>query len=234
MEKLVYVLWPRPDLSEAQLREEVLGRVAPRCAGAGARRMAASLADEHVGPALKARITRLTPPPAGIFSFWLDCADDRAPCEEALAGVAERLAGYLVVESVPLVNTTHSAPPGERTPGINMVALIERPARLSREAWIHHWHGHHKGVALETQCTFAYVRNLVVRPLSEGAPPWEGIVEEGFPAEAVTDPMLWYRAEGDPEKLAANVRRMVESCQAFLDLDRVEFHPTSEYRLGGR
>ena len=231
MEKLVYVLWRRPELSEARLREAVLGPVARRCAGAGARRIAASLVDEHVAPALKARITRLAPPPAGIFSFWLEGAEERGPCEEALGEVAERLAGYLVVESVPLLNTTHRAPPGERTPGINMVALIERPARLSREAWIQRWHGHHERVALETQCTFAYVRNLVLRPLSEGAPSWEGIVEEGFPAEAVTDPMLWYRAEGDPEKLAANVRRMVESCRAFLDLERVESHPMSEYRL---
>jgi hypothetical protein len=57
-------------------------------------------------------------------------------------------------------------------------------------------------------------------------------VEEGFPAEAVGNPMVWYKAEGDPKKLQANVARMVESCKAFLDLDRVESHPTSEYRFG--
>jgi hypothetical protein len=205
--------------------------VAKRCAEAGARRMAASLVDEHVADALTARLTHFDPPPAGIFSFWLECSDDRSPCEEALASATARIAGYLVVESVPLVNTTHKAPSGERTPGINVVALIERPERLSWEAWIQHWHGHHRQVALETQCTFAYVRNVVVRPLAEGAPPWEGIVEEGFPSEAVTNPMLWYRGEGDPEKLKANMQRMVESCQAFLDLDRVESHPTSNYEL---
>ena len=31
--------------------------------------------------------------------------------------------------------------------------------------------------------------------------------------------------------LKRNVQRMVESCRAFLDLGRVESHPTSEYRL---
>jgi hypothetical protein len=148
-----------------------------------------------------------------------------------VAGATERLAGYLVVESVPLRNRTHPAPLGRRTPGVVMVALIERPERIAWEDWIAHWHGPHRKVALETQCTFLYVRNVVVRALTPGAPPWAGIVEEGFPTEAVTDPMRWYKAEGSPETLKRNVARMVESCRAFLDLDRVESHPMSEYRL---
>ena len=111
------------------------------------------------------------------------------------------------------------------------VALIERPERIPYEAWVAHWHGHHKRVALETQCTYAYVRNVVVRPLTDAAPPWAGIVEEGFPSAAVTDPMQWYRADGSPEKMQRNMTRMIESVQAFLDVDRVESHPMSEYRI---
>ena len=64
------------------------------------------------------------------------------------------------------------------------------------------------------------------------APPWRGIVEEGFPRAAVTDPMLWYKAGGSPEKLRENLGRMVESCKQFLDLDRVESHPLTQYVLG--
>jgi hypothetical protein len=232
VEKLVYVVWPTVGTSRAELRDAILGEVAGRCRQAGARGMAASLVDDHVEHVLRARITRLDPPPAGIFSLWLDCCDDRAPCEEALAEVSARHAGYLVVESVPLVNETRRVPAGERTPGVNMLALIERPARVAWEDWIRIWHEQHKLVALETQCTFAYVRNTVVRRLTPDAPPWAGIVEEGFPAEAVTNPMLWYKAEGDPQVLARNAKRMIESCRAFLDLERVESHPTSEYRLG--
>ena len=56
-------------------------------------------------------------------------------------------------------------------------------------------------------------------------------IMEGFPTEAVTDPMLWYAAGGSQEKLQANLGRMVESCKRFLDLDRVESHPMSEYVL---
>jgi hypothetical protein len=166
-----------------------------------------------------------------MVSFWLDAADDRAPFETELDDLAARVAGYLVVESVPIVNTTHTAPLGERTPGVNVVTCIERPARIAQDAWIEHWHGHHKRVAIETQCTYSYVRNGVVRPLSKQAPPWAGVVEEGFPSEAVADPMLRYRAAGSPETLKRNLARMLESCQAFLDLDRVESHPMSEYRI---
>jgi hypothetical protein len=197
----------------------------------GARRTFVNVVDRFVEPALTVRLTHLDPPPSAVVSFWMDACDDRGPIEEELARRTERLAGYLVVESVPLVNTRRIADLGERTPGTNMIALIERPERIPYDRWIAHWHGPHKRVALETQCTYAYVRNVVVRPLTVGAPPWAGIVEEGFPPEAVTDPMLWYRAEGSPETLQRNLGRMIESVQAFLDIDKVESHPMSEYRI---
>jgi hypothetical protein len=231
MEKLVYVVWRQPGVSPEAFRKTVCGPVAGQLGEAGAQRIAASLVDEQVQDKLGQRLTRLDPPPDGIVSFWLDSADDRGACQVALEPVTSRVAGYLVVESVPLLNTTRGAPLGERTPGVNMVALIERPERLAWDPWIAIWHERHRIVALETQCTFAYVRNVVVRPLTPYAPPWEGIVEEGFPAEAIGNPAVWYCAEDDPAKLARNIQRMVESCQAFLDLERVESHPTSEYRL---
>ena len=75
------------------------------------------------------------------------------------------------------------------------------------------------------------MRNVVVRPLTPGAPPWAGLVEEGFPTEAVTNPMLWYEAGGSPEKLRENLGRMLASVRAFLDIERVESPPMSEWLL---
>lgn len=232
MEKLVYVVWRRPETTPLEFREQVCGDTAKRLPDSGAQHIAASLVDDAVQDKLGQRLTRLEPPIDGIVSFWLENSDDRAQCEAALAEVTMRVAGYLVVESVPLIDTTHALEVGERRPGVNMLALLERPERLPWGEWIRIWHENHKVVALETQCTFRYVRNVVVRPLSDGAPAWAGIVEEGFPTEAIGNPAVWYDAEGDPEKLKANIARMVASCQAFLDLDRVESHPASEYRLG--
>jgi hypothetical protein len=230
MEKLVYVLWCPSGASADDFSTE-LRSAATGWSGLGARRVVVNVVDRFVEPAMSARLTHLEPSPMAVVSFWLDACDDRGPIEAELARRTARFAGYLVVESVPLVNTTRKAGPGERTRGINMIALIERPERIPYERWIEHWHGHHKRVALETQCTYAYVRNVVVRPLTADAPPWAGIVEEGFPAEAVTNPMLWYRAEGSPETLEKNLGRMIESVQAFLDIDKVESHPMSEYRI---
>jgi hypothetical protein len=232
MEKLVYVAWKPPSQSDAAFADALRLEIAPRLAALGARGLTLHLADADVQHAQRARITRLAPPISALASFWLDAADDRAPLEREIKAASSRLAGYLVVESVPLRNTSHAAPLGQRTPGIIMTALLEKPERLSFEAWIAHWHGPHRAVALETQRSFAYVRNVVVRALTPDAPPWAGIVEEGFPAEAVSDPMRWYKAEGSPETLKRNVARMVESCRKFLDLERVESHPMSEYRLG--
>ena len=232
MEKLVYVVWKPPADSDLEFARVLLEVVGPKLMALGARGLTLHLPDADAQAVSRARISRLQPPVSGLVSFWLDAADQRAPLERALAEATSRLAGYLVVESVPLRNTTQRAPLGRSTPGIVMVALIERPERMPWEDWIAHWHGPHRQVALETQCTFLYVRNVVVRALTPGAPPWAGIVEEGFPSEAVTDPMRWYKAEGSPETLKRNLKRMLESCQAFLDLDRVESHPMSEYRLG--
>ena len=232
MEKVVSVVWKPAAASDAAYASELRERVAPRLAELGARGLTLHLADDDVTHAQRARMTKLAPPVSGLVSYWLDVADDRAPLERLIAAASSRVAAYLVVESVPLRNPAGRVARGERTPGVIMTALLERPERLSFEAWIAHWHGPHRAVALETQCTFSYVRNVVVRALTPGAPPWAGIVEEGFPAAAVTDPMQWYKAEGSPETLKRHVKRMVESCQAFLDLDRVESHPMSEYRFG--
>ncbi len=230
MEKLVYMLWKPEAVAGADFAAHMRALVADLGAR-GAQQITLNLVDEHVSGAMQARITRLDPPLAGTLAFWLDAVDDHASCDRLLAPLTARTAGYLVVESVPLRNATRLAALGERTPGVNMVTCIERPTRLTHDDWIAHWHGHHEQVALETQCTFLYVRNVVVRALTAAAPPWAGIVEEGFPAEAITDPRVWYCAEGSEERFRANLQRMIDSVHAFLDVDRVESHPMSQYRM---
>jgi len=234
VEKLVYVLWRKTGASSADFQQAMLGPVKEALLQAGTRGLEINLADEDVAYAVSRRLTHLEPTLDGVVSFWLDISDDRQKHEAALGEVAQRLAGYLVAESIPLRNTTHAAPLGERTPGANLVGLLEQPTRLEREEWVRIWHHDHRIVARETQCTYEYLRHLVVRPLSPDAPPWAGIVFEGFPSDAVTDPMKWYLGDGDPKKRDANLARMIASCQRFLDLDRVESHPMSQYLIQER
>lgn len=232
MEKLCYVLWKPASIDGAVFRDRLLAYVVPALRERGATQLSLLVADEHCDALQKARITQMPEPVAGMLSLWLPNVDAHPAIEAALTPHVARAAGYLVTESVVLANQTHTAPRGERTRGTTMLALLEKPARLSSDEWIRIWHGAHSPLALEIQSTYLYVRNLVARALTPDAPAWRGLVEEGFPSDAVTDPMRWYKADGDPKKLRENIGRMVSSVQAFLDIDRVESHPLSEYLLG--
>ena len=89
-------------------------------------------------------------------------------------------------------------PDGARSPGILTVATFEQAHDTDFEEWLSFWHGHQSPMSEAIQPRCRYVRNLVVRPLEPGNPPWRGIVEEAWPsAEHVTDPMLFYCAGGD-------------------------------------
>jgi len=232
MEKLCYVLWKPASIDGATFRDRLLAFVVPALRELGATQLSLLVADEHSEPLQKARITHMQDPVAGMLSLWLPNVDAHPAIEAVLAPHVARVAGYLVTESVVLANQTQASPPGKRTRGTTLLALLEKPDRLAFDEWIRIWHGSHSPLALEIQCTYLYVRNVVARALTPDAPAWRGLVEEGFPSDAVTNPMRWYKAEGDPQKLRENIGRMVASVQAFLDIDRVESHPLSEYVLG--
>lgn len=231
MEKLIYAVWRRRESTPAEFKRELLGETAEGLIGLGAQKLSVGLVDEHVEYALGSRITRMEEPLSGMVSLWLHTALERAPYEERIRAATGRCAGYLVLESVPIVNATRFAPIGERRPGVNTVAFLQKPDWLSYDEWLERWQGQHTRVAIETQSTFLYIQNVVVRSLTEGAPPWTAIVEEGFPSEALTDPKVFYDAGDSDEKLAENLGRMIASCKRFIDFDRLESHVMSEYLL---
>jgi hypothetical protein len=229
MEKIACVLWKPAALPDDAFAKE-LRAAAPELAALGALHVHVNAVDEHVAAGTAVRVGRIDPPKSGFVTFWLDEADRlHGGLLDALAARAARVAAYLVVESIPLRNTAHRVAPGERTPGFNLVTGIVPRDGLSYDEFIERWHREHRAVALETQSTFAYVRNEIVRALTPDAPKWAAVVEESFPIEALTDPAVWYAAAGSPERLERHRKRMVESCLAFLALDRVDSHPMSEY-----
>jgi len=229
MEKIIAVSWKPASVSDADFGKQ-LREVAPELARLGAMQVRVNVVDEHVEAGVDARVGSMDPPKAACITFWLDCADDlHGPLLATLESRSERVAAYLVVESIPKHNTEHLAPRGERTPGFNLVTAIVPKEGISYDEFLSLWHDEHRKVAVETQSTFAYIRNEIVRALTPGAPDWAAMVEESFPIEALTDQSVWYAAEGDPARHKENLRRMIESCAAFLALDRVESHPMSEY-----
>jgi hypothetical protein len=177
-------------------------------------------------------------PHVAEVSLWLDCHDRRAPFEAAIAGLGMPFHGYLVSEALYTdYGDTEWArprdwPDGQRSPSVLTVCLIHRPAGMSQDEWLTRWHGTQSPVSAELQPRIRYVRNEVIRALTDDAPEVGGIVEEAWPsAEDIADPMRFFRGDGDPERLQRNIERMLESVMAFIDMDRMRNICMSEYLL---
>lgn len=229
MEKLVYLLWRPEGVSDASFRQRLLGPVASRLLEAGVQGLQVNVADDAVRAADATRQVSCHPPIDGLVSLWVHSANDTRKLEAILLEASRGLAGYLVTESEPITNTTYAVEPGHRTPGYSQVVFLQKPPRLGYEAWLDYWLRQHTKIAIKTQANFRYVQNVVVRPVTCAAPAWDAIVEECFPAEAMTNPMAFYDAKGDEARFRQNQQVMIESCMKFIDFDRMNVIPTSEY-----
>jgi hypothetical protein len=164
--------------------------------------------------------------------LWLDSLDDRDPYEAVLGGVADRVAGYLVTESIPLAYQQRTWPDGERSPGVKQITMFDKHPDIHDAQFFARWHGSHTPLTFEIHPVCLYVRHAVARSVSGDAPRWRGIVEEGLrQVEDLTDPMRYFNAAGSPETLERNVKRVMDDVATFLDLVSVESYPTAEYIL---
>ncbi|OBK78686.1 EthD domain-containing protein [Mycobacterium sp. 1274761.0] len=173
-------------------------------------------------------LTTLDPPVVAVVSVWTQQSYGKQvqAVTERLTKECKTVAAYLVTESVPL--PPPSTVPGQRTSGLANVALLRRPADLDEATWLSRWHIDHTPVAIETQATFGYTQNTVVRALSDGAPAVAAIVEELFPAEAVSDLHAFFGA-ADDEDLRHRMERMLASTAAFGANENIDTVPTSRY-----
>jgi len=230
MEKVLYVLWRPEGESVEEFVDRLRAETAPALLDLGVHGLQVNVADDAVAPAM-VRIVELDPQMEAVVSVWVDTvmAAVRAPIETILANASSKIAGYLVTESVPLHNTTRVAPAGERTDGFANLAFLRRPDRLTREAWLDAWQNGHSQLACDTQSTFGYTQNVIVRALTPDAPRFDGIVEELFPPEALTDLHAFFDAVGDDEKLQRNMTLMGESTDRFSASESIDVVPTSQY-----
>ena len=231
MEKLIYLVWKRTGLEGDDFRDQLLGGLAPALLGRdNVRALRIAVVDRAVEEAAGKRMETCQPLPDGMVSIWLDNGGARTLIEESIATRVERFTGYLVTEAEPIVNTLHPAQPRERVYGFCQVVFLQRPPRLSEREWLAIWLGSHTQVAIDTQATFAYRQNVVVRSLCDAAPVFDAVVEESFPPEAMTSDLAFYGVSDD-DALQANVGAMMEGCARFIDFDRIDVVPMSEYVL---
>ncbi len=183
--------------------------------------------DAEVRDALMS-LTTLDPPVQALVSVWTQqyYGEQMTAVLDLLSGHAEHVAAYLVTESAPMPPA--ATPPGERAPGLANMALLRRPADLDEATWLTRWHGNHTQVAIDTQSTFGYVQNYVVRALTPDAPPLSAIVEEQFPIEAVGSLHAFFGARDDAD-LQDRMGKMVASTSAFGASTNIDAVPTSRY-----
>jgi hypothetical protein len=174
----------------------------------------------------------------GLVSVWVDTIEQREVFEDVLEAAAGRVAGYSVVESLyrdyggNQWSEPRAWPDGERSPGVLTVALLQQHPEQSFDEWITRWHSRISPITEAIQPRTRYVRNAVFRPITDGAPAVAGIVEEAWPSlEHVTDPMLFYCADGDPARMQAHVTQMIEEINAFVDLSTLRSVTMSEWIL---
>jgi len=236
MEKLIYPLW-RPEAQGADtFRDDLLAMGSTALADARLRGLRIAVADGGVAAAAHRRMATTGFPTQGLpdamLSAWVDSAGDRQVLEAALAPVVRQYCCYLVTEAEPLVNRAHPPAAGGRVPGMCQVVFLQRPGRLGEQEWLAIWKDSHTSIAIDTQSTFAYRQNVIERALSEDAPALDAMIEESFPAAAMSSDHAFYGVpDGDDAALQANLEAMLGSCARFIDFDRIEVIPMSEYVL---
>ncbi len=234
----MYLVWLDPQSTRSEVAEIVRGPLAEKLLSLDPLRLTIDVWDPE------SDIPPPVPTPEGetplhaLVSLWIDAVDYRGPFEEVLLASAGRLAGYEVVESLyrDYGGNQWSAPrrwrDGERSPGVLTVALLQQHPDQTFDEWMTRWHTRISPITEAIQPRCRYVRNAVFRAVTDGAPPVRGIVEEAWPSlEHVTDPMLFYCADGDPQRMNDHVSQMIEEINAFVDLNTLRSVTMSEWIL---
>lgn len=231
MEKLLYPLWKDPAVEADDFRATLVGQLGRELAQLGGiHGVRVTVADSVVSCASHRRMESHAPVPDAVLSLWVDSACPARAWEPLIDKCAARRTAYLVVEAEPLVSQDrHPCATGDRVYGMCHVVFFRKLAGLEREAWFRTWKDSHTQVAIDSQSTFGYRQNVVVRALGENTPDCDAIVEENFPPEAMTSDHAFYNTGGDDALLEQRMTAMMESCARFIDFEHIDVIPMSEY-----
>ena len=218
--KLIYALWGSgldTALQSAQLHTMLRA--------AGVTRVQVNVDDADVAEAML-RITTFDSPVSAVVSVWTEPGTDPEPISDLLAAISQRSAGWEVEETVRLV------PPvvenGVRTTALAQIGFLRIPADLDPADSLQIWQGQHTSVAIDTQDTFGYVQNRVLRTV-HGTDRVDAIVEELFHMAAMTDVHAFYGSGGDDAELQRRMTLMIESVMRFGAHTNLDSVPTSRY-----
>ena len=228
LKKCIYLLWETQRRSPGENRDILVSRCAPALLELGLSSVRIDVDDEHSTVKSPAPKCYSGPEISAIICL---AAEDIAVCRRAepiLRDSGFTLAGYLVDESIykDYGDNRHSGPrdwpDGERSPCVLAVTLLTRPRRLRQARWLKRWHGRMSPISEKIQPRQRYVRNVVVKALTDGAPAIDGIVEEAWPsAEHIRNPYLFYCADS---------RWQLIKHQAMMLFAILQFHNLLKFR----
>ena len=229
MEKVVHLLRTRPSVDRAGFAASVLGAVA-EIEALGASNTTVHVVDESVtiGGPMPCGDGEL--PLRAAVSTWVP-AHDLVDLGAVLAPLAERVDGYLVTESVwseygQRRGSARDWPAGERSPGITTVAVVRRNDAIAEPEFTDLWYGRQSPMSEEAQPRLRYVRNRVVRALTPGAPPLDGIVMESWPSQELVDDIMAFH-NNDAENLTV----MMDTVGRLFDMDYLRSVAMAEYLM---
>lgn len=192
-----------------------------RLAEAGTTAIQVNVDDADVAPAMRFG-------PGVPITGFLSVRTDDVPA--TLAVITEVAAGahvWRVNERQPLVPPVVAA--GVRADSLANIAVLRRPASMSREEYLDDWLGRHTPIAIATQDTHGYIQNIVEEALTPGAPEISAIVEELFRMEGMTDVHAFYGSGGDDAELTRRITELMDSVARFGAGDGLDLVPTSRY-----
>ena len=227
MEKILYLLRIPEEQSMDEFKEKALTELKDALMNnARVLKVRMAFEDHAVAPAEIYKQEQRPPAPQALISVWVTTSNDQQQLVSCLSDYCSRVEGYLVSESEIL---DPNAKPGTRTPGTLQICTLRKAEHLSHLEFSRIWRDHHTAVAVNTQSTFGYRQNQVILPLTDNALDHSAIVEEHFPAKAMSSYEAFFDAEGDEEKLQANLDQMMQSCVRFLDPTSLNVVHLSEY-----
>lgn len=224
MEKLFCILWGAEP-------GKLLTSAAQELSDAGATNIRVNVRDDDVAAGSGLIQSRGESLPGAAMQFWLPSSNAifRGPFDAIINEYCDSFDSWLVAESQIIPNEKHPPVAGQRTDDFAQLAFLTLPPDSDWEVWRKVWRDGHTQVAIDTQSNFEYLQNLVIEPLTDSAPPYIAIVEECFPIEALTDPLVFFDALGDQGKFDRNLAAMMESCARFIAPGSIDVFPTSQY-----
>jgi hypothetical protein len=229
MEKIVFKLWRSDSDSLEKFKKSLLVDL-PKTLESLISELQINIVDEDVNEAAALAQINYSQNPDAIVFTKVASQYYSENIISILQSFATKVEGFIVSESIILQDDSKDHQ-GKRSEGFSQVVFLEKPLEMTEFDWFDHWTHHHTKIAIETQSSFTYIQNTVVRPLQKDSPNFIAVIEECFPSEAMSNPSIFYNAENDSELLLKNTELMMGSCSRFIDFQKIEVIPTSRYRM---